>query len=239
MMRFSLLAISALLLPSFYVSGKIEGSNVNAVEFENERIRIVRLHVEGHKQFEMKVTEPELFVALTPGSCLISFPDGTHQNQTYKAGDTQWKESSAYTIENLGQEPFEVLEIQFKNASGSTSPDSGKKDNPAPVAPPSSVPVEEEAHHHMKFKNQYVCVLEVEIPPRESTQFHTHSHDNLSIRISDGTVQSQLLNQEWKAVSQQKSGSFTLTEGSNKAYTHRVKNSGTTTYHVLDVELLP
>jgi hypothetical protein len=40
------------------------------------------------------------------------------------------------------------------------------------------VPMDEEPHHHVLLKNEFVEVVRATIPPGESTLFHTHSHDS-------------------------------------------------------------
>ena len=50
------------------------------------------------------------------------------------------------------------------------------------------VPVEEEPHHHLLLKNDFVMVVRVKLLPGESTLFHTHSHDRVAIDLTNTTV---------------------------------------------------
>jgi quercetin dioxygenase-like cupin family protein len=133
-------------------------------------------------------------------------------------------------VQNLG-ESFESIEIEFKRATKPAVPISPANVPVKPGAATVDIAVEQEPHHHVLLENQYVRVLEVQIPPGESLLFHTHSYDNLSIRISGGLIRNQLLGGPW-------SGAVVFAAATTKPYTHRVQNVGTSSYHVVDVEFL-
>jgi quercetin dioxygenase-like cupin family protein len=141
-------------------------------------------------------------------------------------------------VENLGKEPIENIEIEFKKAAAPGELVPPTDSSRVPSAQPDVVPVEQEGHHHVLFENQYARVLEVRIPPGETTLFHTHAHDNISIRISGGMIQSQFQGKEWRP-STIKPGAVVFADGSKNPYTHRIKNLGASVYQVVDVELLP
>jgi quercetin dioxygenase-like cupin family protein len=208
------------------------------VEFENDRVRILRVHFAPYERLDMHSHPALIVVAVTPNSRRAFQPDGSHQDLTGKAGDVAWREPLSHAVENLGKEPIENIEIEFKKA---TSPgvlvprtDSSR----IPSAQPDVVPVDREGHHAVLFENQYARVLDVRIPPGETTQFHTHTHDNISIRISGGQIQTQFQSKEWQP-SAVKPGAVVFSEGSKNPYTHRIENLGASVYQVVDVELLP
>jgi quercetin dioxygenase-like cupin family protein len=132
---------------------------------------------------------------------------------------------------------FENIEIEFKRMSAPAGCFSvgGRREA---ARSGDAIAVEQEPHHHVLYKNQYVCVLDVQIPPGESLFFHKHSYDNLSVRISGGLIQNQMEGSQWPAATEVKPGAVVFAEASKKLYTHRVKNLGTSAYHVIDVELL-
>ncbi len=68
--------------------------------------------------------------------------------------------------------------------------------------------------------------------------FHTHSHDSIAVRLTDSKVQEQPAGGEWRPASRVQPGDSRYMEGTNKPYTHRVKNVGNTLFPVIDVELL-
>ena len=55
------------------------------------------------------------------------------------------------------------------------------------------VPVEDEPHHHVVLKNEFVLVMHVTLAPGESTLFHTHSHDRVAVDLSDTRITQQKL----------------------------------------------
>ena len=99
-----------------------------------------------------------------------------------------------------------------------------------------SVPVEDEPLHKVVFKNDVVTVIHVLLAPGQTTLFHSHTHDRIAIDLSSAAIAQQKINEPETAPTQTKPGnisSLTLTEAS---YTHRVRNTGTTPYEVLDIE---
>ena len=99
------------------------------------------------------------------------------------------------------------------------------------------VPVEQEPHHRVVLKNDSVLVMRVNLPPGESTLYHTHSHDRAAIDLAHNTI------------TQQKPGGLeTLPENSSPGhvfaaaldtpYTHRVKNVGNEMMDLIDVDFL-
>jgi quercetin dioxygenase-like cupin family protein len=208
-----------------------------SVEYENESIRVLRVKFAAHDRLEMHSHPSLVVVALTPNSRRIFQPDGTKKDAQASAGDVTWREPGIHAVENLG-DAFENIEIEFKRISAPAVPvASSGVDANKPVAG-ETIPVEQEPHHHVLFRNQYVCVLDVQIPPGESLLFHKHSYDNLSIRVSGGLIQNQMEGSDWPAPSEVTPGAVVFAEASKKPYTHRVKNVGNSVYHVVDVELL-
>jgi quercetin dioxygenase-like cupin family protein len=107
------------------------------------------------------------------------------------------------------------------------------------ASPVSSQPVlaENEPHHQVMLKNDSVLVLRVKLVPGESTQFHTHLHDRVTVDLSDTTIVRQKLGEPESAPEATKPGDVTGF-GSNGPYTHLVRNIGNSDFEALDVELL-
>ena len=104
--------------------------------------------------------------------------------------------------------------------------------------PPQAVPMEEEPHHHVLLKNQYVEVVRAKLAPGESTQFHMHRYDGAGVWLSDYTSTEQLQGQAEGAGVRAQAGGVWVKERNPKPYTHRVHNIGTEPMDVIDVELL-
>lgn len=97
------------------------------------------------------------------------------------------------------------------------------------------VPVEQEPHHHVVLKNGSVLVIHVILPAGESTLYHTHTRDRVSVALTSTTLAQQKLNEpEGKpGVTHPGDTSAITTDGS---YTHRLRNLGPATFEVIDVE---
>jgi quercetin dioxygenase-like cupin family protein len=105
------------------------------------------------------------------------------------------------------------------------------------AAQQSPVPVEEEPHHHLVLKNDFVMVVRVKLLPGESTLFHTHLHDRVTVDLSETTITQQKLGEPETAPETTKPGDVAAL-ASNGPYTHRVRNTGNAVFEALDVELL-
>ena len=106
------------------------------------------------------------------------------------------------------------------------------------IQTPVAVPAEEEPHHHLVLKNEYVMVLRVKLPAGERTGYHIHSRDNVALRLADVEVTDQVPGQPEGPLERQKQGYISLRTLRGITLTHRVNNVGRGEYDVLDVELL-
>ncbi len=103
------------------------------------------------------------------------------------------------------------------------------------LAQQTPVPVGNEPRHLVKFENQYVRVIEANIPVGDTTLFHTHSIDNIPVAISGGKLKTEVIGQEKENYSTVKTGSVGFAKAS---YSHRITNVGTTPLRFIDVEIL-
>ncbi len=106
----------------------------------------------------------------------------------------------------------------------------------AQASAPSAVPIEQEPAHRLVLENEYVRVFEVWLPRGETTLWHVHLHDGVSVRLSDASIEDQPKDGEAKT--------FRLHRGevaygaTPAALTHQVRNVGETTFHNVYIELL-
>jgi quercetin dioxygenase-like cupin family protein len=105
------------------------------------------------------------------------------------------------------------------------------------VAQQSPVPVEQEPFHHLVFKNDFVEVMRVNVPPKQSTQFHTHGHDGVAVQLSSATITQQKPGEAETPKTEGKPGDVSA-RTVDTPYTHRVINQGDTPFEVIDVEFL-
>jgi len=103
-----------------------------------------------------------------------------------------------------------------------------------------SVPVaiEEEPHHHLQLKNDYVQVFHTTVAPGESTLFHVHLHDNAGVELAPRTTTDQLLGKPEGSPSGSHVGEVFANSRLEGPTTHRVHNVGSTEMDVIDVEFL-
>lgn len=99
----------------------------------------------------------------------------------------------------------------------------------------SQVPVSQEPRHHIVFENDRVRVLDVHIPPGDTSLMHKHSTPSVFIVLSNTKTGSQVLVEPAKT---------SFTDGNiwfegfyDQPRIHRVWNSDTVEFHVVDMEL--
>ncbi|HEY6385807.1 MAG TPA: hypothetical protein VIX91_09020 [Candidatus Acidoferrum sp.] len=207
------------------------------VAFENEQIRVLHARYAPHQKIAMHSHPSRVVVYITDMHALVTSASGAVEELRYKAGDSRWSEPITHSVENLEDAPFEIVEIELKNASAAAVP------VPLPAAAATAltepVPVDKEPHHHFVFQNQYVRVLNVQFPVGEVSLFHTHSNDNVGIPISGDKTQSQPAGGEWSEAQDVKLGNPGFRKARGQAYTHRVRSAGKLPFHVIDVEIFP
>lgn len=100
------------------------------------------------------------------------------------------------------------------------------------------VAVSKEPRHHVVFENDKVRILNVLLPPGDTTQYHVHSLPSVFISLSK-------TNTSWQRINEQPVASISVAgyiwfENLNPPHIkiHRVWNNDTSVYHVMDVELL-
>ena len=214
-------------------------SGVVKVEFENEQIRLLRVSLGPHQKGAVHSHPSRLGVTLVSNDIRVYFPDGATKSSTSAAHEYFWSEPVTHQVENISDAPMQNIEIELKQARGT-----GVEVKPAsrePLARGTAVdpvPVEEEPHHHVRFENQYVRVLDVVLKPGETTLFHRHSLDNVAVQLSDATIRRQFPGGDW-STSPAKDGSVGFTAGTRIPYVHRLANVGNTVFHVMDIEIFP
>lgn len=98
------------------------------------------------------------------------------------------------------------------------------------------IQVSKEPRHHNVFENGWVRVLDVRIPPGDTSLMHKHSTPSVFMVLTNTKTGSQVITEPAK---------IHLTEGNiwfegfyDKPRIHRVWNSDTSEFHVIDLELL-
>ncbi len=104
--------------------------------------------------------------------------------------------------------------------------------------PQAPVPPEQEPHHHVLLKNDFVEVVRATLAPGESTLYHIHTHDSAGVDLADSTTTEQLMGGKEGPPSTSKAGEAWAQERNPKPYIHRVHNVGSGAMDLIDVELL-
>lgn len=101
---------------------------------------------------------------------------------------------------------------------------------------PQIVPVEKEPQHKPVFQNDVLAVLDVRFPPGYTSLFHTHSNDNISVRIETAPTRIDTLDAQ--GTEQTALVGRVVFNSAIPPYTHRVANLGTSLVRILDIEIL-
>ena len=96
--------------------------------------------------------------------------------------------------------------------------------------------VRDEPRHHNVFENDYIRVLDVFLPPHDTTQFHVHSTPSVFTTFTKTATGSQLINgQPVRDVSVAGNSWY---DSLVTPRIHRVWNEDTNWFHVMDIELI-
>jgi len=210
----------------------------NKIEFENDQIKVIRGFLAPHQKTAVHSHPYRFGVTLTKNDLMIT-SDGKTVPSKKNAQEIFWSEPVTHQVENVSTDRMQNIEIEFKKDKGPGV--EVKKDWSRPAAKGTAddpVPVEYEPHHRVIFENQYVRVLDVVVKPGETTLFHKHSLDNIPVILTGADNRTQFAGEDWKPTPA-KAESVGFIPGATKPYVHRINNQGSTTFHVIDIQLLP
>jgi len=85
------------------------------LELENEQGRVFRVHYEPHAKGVMhEHTLNRVVTFLTDGNLKVTTPDGQSKLLKTATGDVTWGGQAKHIEENLSDQPFEVVVVEFK-----------------------------------------------------------------------------------------------------------------------------
>lgn len=99
------------------------------------------------------------------------------------------------------------------------------------------VPVREEPRHHPVLQNKYFRLLDVWLPPGDTSLYHIHATPSLFIYLSKAVIGSQVKGEGW-VKDLATPGKAWYRSFSPDILVHRVCNLDTVTFHVNDIEIL-
>lgn len=85
------------------------------VEFENDRVRIIRIKYGPGEKSVMHTHGPNVSIMLTEGIIRMNLPDGTHEDLPSEIGAAQWSDKEEHLPENLSDGPIEVVLVELKD----------------------------------------------------------------------------------------------------------------------------
>jgi quercetin dioxygenase-like cupin family protein len=85
------------------------------VEFENSQVRVLRIKYGPHEKSVMHRHPNAVAIFLTDINGKFTFPNGTSQDISSKAGQTQWTAAGAHLPENTSDQAFELILVELKS----------------------------------------------------------------------------------------------------------------------------
>ena len=84
------------------------------VEFENDTVRVLRIHYGPGEKSVMHSHPNAIAVFLTDSNNKMTFPDGKSAMSTVKAGQVQMTPAGDHLPENTGDKPMELILVELK-----------------------------------------------------------------------------------------------------------------------------
>jgi len=209
------------------------------VILENDDSRVIDYRLKpGEREPMHSHPSGVLVYYLADAKMRVSLPDGKTAESTNRAGDIVWRDPVTHFAENIASSEVHTFLVEPKvscnDPAGSVAPsNSGSTASAVPVL------AHLEPHHYLRYENQIIRVLEVRIRPGESSVFHTHTHDDLYLTLSDAVARAQMQGGNWGSDTAFKSGEASSDDASKHPLTHRLENVGRTEFHTLDIEFCP
>lgn len=118
---------------------------------------------------------------------------------------------------------------------------------------PPPVPLAQEPRHHVVFESPSMRIHDIQVPPGDTTLFHTHDTAILYVPIFRSTTRSQVLGGEWSggaaastaatpatnappaADAARPRPAYSVTTYVEKLYTHRLNNFGPTLFRLVGI----
>ena len=84
------------------------------VEFENERVRVLRIKYGAGEKSVMHSHPESVAVFLTDAHGRFTYPDGSSEDINANAGSVQHMDACTHLPESTGETPFEVIAVELK-----------------------------------------------------------------------------------------------------------------------------
>jgi hypothetical protein len=84
------------------------------VEFENEKVRVLRISYGPNEKSVMHGHPDGVAVALKDAHIRMHLPDGNTEDMDLKAGAVLWAPGGDHVPENLSADPIEIVLVELK-----------------------------------------------------------------------------------------------------------------------------
>jgi hypothetical protein len=101
-----------------------------------------------------------------------------------------------------------------------------------------AVPANEASFHVPVFQNDFIRLLNVDIPAGRSSGYHVHLPDLVTVVVEDSDSVAQEFGREPNPPAHQPRGNVVYTKYGEMGLTHNVTNAGRSPYHLIGVEVL-
>ena len=92
---------------------KVDPKNYK-VEFENDQVRVLRITIGPGEKTTMHSHPEGMVIFLSDAKGKFTFPDGKTEDRDFKKGFFGWVPATTHQGENVGDKPFELLQIEMK-----------------------------------------------------------------------------------------------------------------------------
>jgi uncharacterized RmlC-like cupin family protein len=96
------------------------------VEFNNKRVRAVRVHYGPREKSVMHGHPATVAVFLTDAYFRFTYPNGKSEDITARAGDVMWFPAHEHLPESLSDTPFEAVIVELKAGANARKPAKAK-----------------------------------------------------------------------------------------------------------------
>lgn len=170
------LALLGLLTPTARAQDPLQAAPTHfKVEFENERLRVLRLTGGPNEKIPTHEHPAYVTVYLTDTRARITVPGGRTRRVGRKAGETAWNDAQTHASEALSEKPYELVLVELKG-----KPVPGRRAAP-PLDPVRLAP----KHFRVELENERVRVLRLYEDPYVAIPMHEHP-ERVIVSLRDG-----------------------------------------------------
>jgi len=137
-------------------------ANHYKVMFENDQVRVLRIHYNPKEKSVMHEHPASVVVFLSNSKTRFTLPDGSATTEAGKAGQVRFSEAGKHLPEDIGATPVEAVLVELKGKSGMGS---AVALDPVKVDP---------TRHKVEVENDKVRVLRIKIKAGDTTKQHEH-----------------------------------------------------------------